>query len=235
MPYTYKYPRPAVTVDCILFGLDHTNQLKVLLIQRANDPYKDSWALPGGFVEMEEDLKTAALRELQEETGVKDVFMEQLYTFGQPNRDPRGRNISVAYYALVNLSQHPIQADSDAKNVGWFPIQSLPPLAFDHDQIMEVAIERLRAKIRYQPIGFELLPEVFTIHQLQQLYETILDVSLNRRNFRTRIKKMDILKLVGKQTNVAHRPASLYTFDKKKYNLFVQEKSIGLMKRGMDF
>ncbi len=235
MSYTYDYPRPAVTVDCLLFGLDHTNQLKVLLIQRANDPYKDSWALPGGFVDMEEDLKTAALRELQEETGVKDVFMEQLYTFGQPNRDPRGRNISIAYYALVNLDQHPIQADSDAKNVGWFPIQSLPPLAFDHDEIMKIAIERLRAKIRYQPIGFELLPEIFTIHQLQQLYETILDISLNRRNFRTRIKKMDILKLVGKQTNVAHRPANLYTFDKKKYNLFVQEKSVGLMKRGMDF
>jgi len=235
MSYTYKYPRPAVTVDCVIFGLDESSHLKVLLIQRANDPYKDCWALPGGFVDMDEDLETAALRELQEETGVVNVFVEQLYSFGKPGRDPRGRNISVAYFALVNLHKHPVQAASDAKQVEWFDSTQLPELAFDHDEILKVAIDRLRAKIRYQPIGFELLPAVFTINQLQQLYETILGVSLNRRNFRTRIKKMDILQLVGKQQNVAHRPANLYTFDKEKYNLFVKLKYEGLMKRGIDF
>jgi len=235
MAYTYKYPRPAVTVDCVIFGLDESSQLKVLLIQRANDPYKDCWALPGGFVDMDEDLETAALRELQEETGVVNVFVEQLYSFGALGRDPRGRTISVAYFALVNLYKHPVQAASDAKKVAWFDINQLPKLAFDHDKIMKVATERLRAKIRYQPIGFELLPAVFTINQLQQLYETILGVSLNRRNFRTRIKKMDILQLVGKQQNVAHRPANLYTFDKEKYNLFVKIKYEGLVKRGIDF
>ena len=235
MSYTYKYPRPSVTVDCVIFGLDESSQLKVLLIQRANDPYKDCWALPGGFVDMDEDLETAALRELQEETGVTNVFVEQLYSFGAPGRDPRGRTISVAYFALVNLHKHPVQAASDAKKVEWFGIKKLPKLAFDHDEIMQVATERLRAKIRYQPIGFELLPAVFTINQLQQLYETILGVSLNRRNFRTRIKKMDILQLVGKQQNVAHRPANLYTFDKEKYNLFVKVKYEGLIKRGIDF
>jgi len=235
MAYTYKYPRPAVTVDCVIFGLDESSQLKVLLIQRANDPYKDCWALPGGFVDMDEDLETAALRELQEETGVVNVFVEQLYSFGALGRDPRGRTISVAYFALVNLYKHPVQAASDAKKVAWFDLNQLPKLAFDHDKIMKVATERLRAKIRYQPIGFELLPAVFTINQLQQLYETILGVSLNRRNFRTRIKKMDILQLVGKQQNVAHRPANLYTFDKEKYNLFVKIKYEGLVKRGIDF
>ena len=235
MPYTYDYPRPAVTVDCVIFGLEEGNQLRVLLIQRANPPFQNYWALPGGFVDMGEDLETAALRELQEETGVKDVFIEQLYTFGKPGRDPRGSTISIAYYALVNLKKHPVQAASDAKKVAWFEVNELPELAFDHYEIIQKAIERLRAKIRYQPIGFELLPTLFTINQLQQLYETILGIALNRRNFRTRINKMDILQLVGKQKNVPHRPANLYTFDKEKYDLFVKEKNVGLLKRGIDF
>jgi 8-oxo-dGTP diphosphatase len=224
MPHTYKYPRPSVTVDCIVFGLDTSNQLKVLLIQRAHAPFEGAWALPGGFVDMDESLEKAALRELEEETGVNNLFLEQLYTFGEPKRDPRGRTISVAYYGLVPLSAHPVKAASDAKNVGWFEVNKLPKLAFDHAQIIEKAIIRLRGKIRYQPIGFELLPPLFTLKQLQELYEKILGVPFNDRNFRTRIVKMGILKKMGKQKNVAHRPAILYAFDKEKYESFVKDK-----------
>ena len=236
MPYTYEYPRPALTVDCVIFGLDESHQLKVLLIERAHDPYQGKWALPGGFVDMNEGLKAAALRELEEETGVKDVFIEQLYTFGDTDRDPRGRVVSVAYYALVNLEEHPVKPDSDAREVQWFDIDNPPKLAFDHDNILSIAIARLRAKVRYQPIGFELLPEQFTLSQLQQLYETILGVKeLNKRNFRTRILKMGVLKEVGKQEGVAHRPAKLYSFDKEKYEQLARERLEDLLRRGVDF
>lgn len=236
MPYTYEYPRPALTVDCVIFGLDESNKLKILLIQRALEPFKGDWALPGGFVDMEEDLEAAALRELEEETGVRNVFIEQLYTFGQPERDPRGRVVSVAYYALVNLGEHPVQASSDADYVDWFELDQLPQLAFDHDRIVELAIARLRGKVRYQPIGFELLPEQFTLSQLQKLYETILGVEeLNKRNFRKRILDMGILQEAGKQEGVAHRPAILYRFDKAKYEQLVQERYENLIKRGVDF
>jgi len=236
MSYTYEYPRPALTVDCVIFGMDSSSDLKVLLIQRGHAPYKDHWALPGGFVDMEEDLENAALRELAEETGVKDVFIEQLYTFGAPGRDPRGRVVSVAYFALVNLDEHPVQASSDARNVNWFSQEKMPALAFDHQLIYETALNRLRAKVRYQPVGFELLPEQFTLSQLQKLYETILGVKeLNKRNFRTRIQKMGVLNEVGIQTGVAHRPAKLYSFDKAKYEQLVKERHNDLLKRGLDF
>lgn len=236
MPYTYDYPRPALTVDCIIFGLDESQQLKVLLIQRLKDPFKNKWALPGGFVDMEEDLRTAALRELEEETGVRDVFMEQLFTFGQPGRDPRGRVISVAYYALVNLAEHPIEAATDAKEAAWFNLQELPALAFDHQEILDMAINRIRAKVRYQPIGFELLPEQFTLGQLQKLYETILGVKeLNKRNFRSKITKMGVLKEVGIQAGVAHRPAKLYEFDQEKYQQLLKDRHQDVLKRGLDF
>ncbi len=237
MSYTYEFPRPALTVDCVIFGLDESSKLKVLLIQRGGEPYKNCWALPGGFVDMAENLEQSALRELEEETGVKNVFIEQLYTFGEPNRDPRGRTVSVGYFALVNLAEHPVQASSDAQQAQWFEIDDMPSLAFDHDHILQVAINRLRAKVRYQPIGFELLPEQFTLSQLQKLYETILGVKepLNKRNFRTRILKMGVLKEVGKQEGVAHRPAVLYSFDKERYEQLAKERYEDLIKRGVDF
>ncbi len=235
--YTYDHPRPALTVDCVIFGLDESNKLKVLLIQRGHEPFSGFWALPGGFVDMEEPLEQAALRELEEETGVKDVFIEQLYTFGDPGRDPRGRVVSVAYYALVNLAEHPVAPASDARTAKWYEVDQLPLLAFDHAHILGVAVNRLRAKVRYQPIGFELLPEHFTLTQLQNLYETILGVKepLNKRNFRTRILRMGVLKEVGKQEGVAHRPAKLYCFDKEKYTQLARERYEDLIKRGVDF
>ena len=223
MAYTYEYPRPSLTVDCIIFGLDESSRLKVLLIQRAKDPFKDAWALPGGFVDENETLEYAALRELKEETGVSDVFIEQLFTFGTPGRDPRGRVVTVAYYSLINLAEHKIGADTDALDVKWFPINSLPPLAFDHAEILKTAITRLRGKVRYQPIGFELLAEKFTLTQLQKLYETILDKELNKRNFRTKILKMNILKEEDILRGVAHRPAQLYSFDKAKYEAYLNQ------------
>jgi 8-oxo-dGTP diphosphatase len=223
MAYTYEYPRPSLTVDCIIFGLDESSRLKVLLIQRGHDPFKDTWALPGGFVDEKETLEDAALRELKEETGVSDVFIEQLFTFGNPDRDPRGRVVTIAYFALINLGEHKIGAETDAKDVKWFPINSLPPLAFDHADILELAITRLRGKVRYQPVGFELLPPKFTLTHLQKLYETILDKSLNKRNFRTKVLKMDILKEEDILRGLAHRPAQLYSFDEAKYQNYLKQ------------
>jgi 8-oxo-dGTP diphosphatase len=227
MSYTYKYPRPSVTVDCVIFGLDDSADLRVLLIKRAHAPYKDTWALPGGFVDMGEDLETAARRELEEETGVTDVFIEQLYTYGAPERDPRGRVISIVYYALVNLEDHPASPNSDAKEAEWFNVRDLPALAFDHSKVMSMAISRLEAKVRYQPVGFELLSDKFTLSELQKLYETILGQELNRRNFRAKILKMDVLEQLERQKDVPHRPAYLYRFNKEKYN--------ELMERGFEF
>lgn len=235
MPYTYKYPRPALTVDCVIFGYDTGQPLRLLLIQRAHEPFEGRWALPGGFVDMEEDLEAASLRELSEETGMTDVFIEQLYTFGAPGRDPRGRVVSVAHYALVNLSEHPVQAASDARRVAWFAVDALPDLAFDHEHIVQTAIQRLRGKVRYQPIGFELLPPQFTLTQLQDLYEAVLGIQLNKRNFRTRIHKMGVLEAVGMQEGVSHRPAKLYRFNKDKYEQLVSEKYPDLLRRGVDF
>ena len=235
--YSYEYPRPSVTVDIVVYGYDGGRQLKLLLIQRGSPPFKGSWALPGGFVDMDEDLETAALRELEEETGVKDLFVEQLYTFGTPGRDPRGRVISVAYFSLVNLQDHPAVAASDAAKAEWFPLDDLPDLAFDHSDIIATANTRLSAKVRYQPIGFELLPEEFTLGQLQQLYETVLNVEegFNKRNFRTRILRTGILEEVGRQKNVAHRPAVLYKFNKEKYDQLAGQRDAGVLRRALDF
>lgn len=222
MAYTYDYPRPALTVDGVIFGLDPAG-LKVLLIQRDRPPFEGRWALPGGFVEMGETLDAAARRELAEETGLAGVFLEQLYTFGDPGRDPRGRVVSVAYYALVNLHDRPVIAASDARNAAWFAADDVPPLAFDHAEVLEVALGRLKGKVRYQPVGFELLPEQFTLGQLQRMYETILDRPLDKRNFRKKILGMDLLADTGAiQQDVAHRAARLYRFDKAKYDALVE-------------
>jgi 8-oxo-dGTP diphosphatase len=215
---TYKYPRPSLTVDCIVFGLDAELELKIMLIKRDIPPFEGEWAIPGGFVRMDETLEQAALRELQEETGIQNVFLEQLYTFGDLGRDPRDRVVSVAYYALINLVEQKVQASTDAREAYWFPLSKIPKLAFDHDQILQTAIARLRSKIRYEPIGFELLPRNFTLSQLQKLYEIIWNRSLDKRNFRKKILSMDLLLDTGEvQHNVSHRAAKLYQFDETKY------------------
>ncbi|MBT9314995.1 NUDIX hydrolase [Leptothoe spongobia] len=218
MGHTYDYPRPAVTVDCVVFGFEQTDCLQVLLIQRQLPPFAGQWALPGGFVRPDEALEQAARRELKEETNVTDLFLEQLKAYGQPHRDPRGHTITVAFYALVNLWDHTIKAATDAKQARWWPMHNLPNLAFDHEVILQDAISTLRTTIRHSPIGFELLPTKFTLTQLQRLYEIVLDQPFDKRNFRKKLLKLDILKdLNEKETNVAHRAAQLYQFDQSKY------------------
>lgn len=218
MPTTYDYPRAALTVDVVVFALDE-DDLKVMLIQRDLDPFAGRWALPGGFVHVDETLDDAARRELAEETGLTDIFLEQLYTFGGVDRDPRERVVTVAYYALVNLQGHDVQASTDARNAAWFAVHDPPDLAFDHPQVLEAALDRLRSKVRYQPIGFELLPAKFPLRQLQHLYEVVLDRELDKRNFRKKILSMGILVELNEiEKDVAHRAAKLYRFDKKRYD-----------------
>src|SRR5688500_13518614 len=223
MPFTYEYPRAALTVDCVVFGLD-AEDLKVLLIQRDIPPFEGRWALPGGFVRIDETLEDAAKRELSEETGIRNVFLEQLFTFGAVDRDPRERVVTVAYYALVNLAGHVIQATTDARNAAWFALDDTPPLAFDHDRVLQTGYERLKGKVRYQPIGFELLPEKFTLRQLQNLYEKVLDRELDKRNFRKKILGMELLEELDEvEQDVAHRAARLYRFDRKKYERWTKQ------------
>ena len=219
MPHTYQYPRAALTVDCVVFGFDES-ELKVLLIQRALEPFKGKWALPGGFVRVDETLDEAARRELGEEAGLKDVFLEQLYTFGTVDRDPRERVVSVAYYALVKLAAHDTKAATDAVDAQWFPISQVPKLA--------TALARLKGNVRYEPIGFELLPPKFTLSQLQHLYEAVLGNELDKRNFRKKVLSFGLL-VPLKQTQMTgrHRPAQLFRFNAEKY-----EK---LKKRGFNF
>ena len=223
MPHTYDYPRPALTVDCVVFGLDDED-LKVLLIERRAEPFAGCWALPGGFVEVSETLDAAARRELAEETGLTNVYLEQLYTFGEVDRDPRERVVSVAHYALVNIRDHTVSAATDARQARWFRVLNPPPLAFDHTDILALAHRRLQGKVRYQPIGFELLPEKFTLSQLQHLYETILQRPLDKRNFRRRVQAMGVLTDTGQmQRDVAHRAARLYRFNESAYRRLVRQ------------
>jgi 8-oxo-dGTP diphosphatase len=212
-----------LTVDCVVFGLDE-QELKVMLIQRAFAPFAGKWALPGGFVRLDETLDEAARRELTEETGLLNIFLEQLYTFGAVDRDPRERVVSVAHYALVNLRDHAVHAATDASAAAWFGVHDVPSLAFDHADILQGALERLRGKLRDQPIGFELLPKKFTLSQLQRLYELVLERELDKRNFRKRVLAMDLLvELDEVEQDVARRAARLYRFDERKYKKLVKQ------------
>jgi 8-oxo-dGTP diphosphatase len=173
---------------------------------------------------MDETLEQAARRELEEETGLSQVYLEQLYTFGVVDRDPRERVVTVAYYALVRLCDHQVQASTDARNAAWFAVDDLPRLAFDHDAIIDLALRRLQGKVRYQPIGFELLPPKFSLTRLQRLYEIILERDLDKRNFRKKVLSLDILEELDEvEQDVAHRAARLYRFDERKYRQLVKD------------
>ena len=214
--YTYDYPRPAVTTDCVIFGYDG-KELKVLLIERGIEPFKGCWAFPGGFLNMDEDALAGARRELKEETGLEDAFIEQFHTFSEPGRDPRGRVITIAHYALVKIQE--VEGGDDAAQARWFPIGEVPPLAFDHDRILRMAMSHLKEKIHFEPVGFELLPDVFTMPQLQNLYEAILEVHFDRRNFASKMLNLGILEDTGaRPAGASSRIPVSYRFNKEKYN-----------------
>lgn len=213
--YCYKYPRPSVTADCVIFGFDGV-AIKVLLIQRGVEPFKGKWAFPGGFMKLDETAEECAKRELEEETGLKNVSVEQFYTFSEVNRDPRERIITVAHYALVKLSE--VRGGDDAASAKWFALNEVPCLAFDHDRILRMALSRLKERICFEPVGFELLPDVFTMTELQNLYEAILEVKFDRRNFYNKMLKLGILtEAEPRPANASRRMPSKYRFNAEKY------------------
>ncbi|MBQ8362052.1 MAG: NUDIX hydrolase [Bacteroidaceae bacterium] len=213
--YIYQYPHPAVTTDCVIFGFDGVS-IKVLLIQRGIEPFKGKWAFPGGFMKIDETAEECARRELEEETGLKNAAVEQFYTFSDVNRDPRERVISVAHYALVRLSE--VKGGDDAASARWFSMDEVPSLAFDHDRILRMAVNILKERICFEPIGFELLPEVFTMTELQNLYEAILEVKFDRRNFYNKMLKLGILsEAEPRPANATRRTPSKYRFNAEKY------------------
>ena len=204
-----------VTVDVVIFTIQE-GVLKVLLIKRRIPPFVGQAAIPGGFVLEDEDLDQAALRELKEETGVSDVYLEQLYSFGKPDRDPRGRVVTVAYFALISADRK-LEAGSDAEAAAWYPIDQLPPLAFDHASILNYALDRLRNKLEYTTVGFQLLPKKFTLTELQEVYEAILGKKLDKRNFRRKMSLLGILKPLREHRRGGQRPARLYSFSAVRF------------------
>lgn len=207
-----------VSVDAIVFGYDPEDGVSVLLISRKFEPFKNVWALPGGLVKNEESLEEAVKRELKEEAGIALSFLEQLYTFGSPERDPRNRVISVSYYGLVRPKDYQISASTDADDVAWFSIKKLPRLAFDHKAIVETAIKRIRGKLAYEPIGFELLDKKFRFSDLEKLYQAILDRELDRRNFKKKVIAHGFIEELEESVQRGPgRPAGLFQFNRKKY------------------
>jgi len=217
MKHTYDFPRPMVAVDIILFAWVDS-RLLVLLVKRGAAPFRGYWALPGGFVEENEALEQAARRELEEETSLKGIYLEQLYSFGDPGRDPRGHAVSITHIALVNSAQmRGAAAGSDASALEWFPMKHLPRLAFDHKEILACGLARLRSKLEYTTMGFQFLARRFTLTELQEVYEAVLGRKIDKRNFRKKILSLKILRaLPDRRENVRHRPARLYTLVGKR-------------------
>lgn len=212
-----KFERPLVTVDLVVFTV-RDGKLKLLLIERGEPPFEGMWALPGGFVRPSESLDETARRELEEETGVHDIYLEQLYTFGDPERDPRTRVITVSYFAIIAADRQELRASADAADADWFAISRLPRLAFDHERIVEYAVERLRNKLEYTTVGFQLLPTAFTLTELQQVYEVILDKQLDKRNFRKKILSLGVVEETGEtKMDGIHRPARLFRFSEARF------------------
>jgi 8-oxo-dGTP diphosphatase len=221
--YWYKYPRPAVTTDSVIFGFDGIG-LNVLLIKRGIEPFKGRWAFPGGFMNMGETAEECARRELREETGVENVYMEQLQAFSRVDRDPRERVVTIAFYALVRPSDYEVIGGDDADEARWFHTNDMPELAFDHDDIFKVALERLRWKVHFEPIGFHLLDEKFTMGDLQRLYESILGERFDRRNFQKKMMSTTILnQLDERKEGTPYRAPQLYEFDEDRYEKLREE------------
>lgn len=229
MSYNYKYPKADVTVDIVVFGIEKGKKLKVILIRRGKEPFLGSWALPGGFIDMDERLEESAARELKEETGIELSYLEQLYTFGQPYRDPRGRVIAVAHMGLVRPEMVEPKGGDDAAEARWFAVEDVSTLAlaFDHAKILDTALRRLRGKLRWQPVGVELLPERFTLGDLQAVYEVILGRPIDKRNFRRKVLAFGVGdNRVLKEAGV-EGPTHYYRFDREAYQQ--------LRREGLDF
>ncbi|MDE5492102.1 NUDIX hydrolase [Elizabethkingia meningoseptica] len=213
-----------VAVDAVVFGYFDKEDLQILLIKRKIEPFKGSWALPGGLVLDDEDLDDAVKRELYEEAGIKPDFLEQLYSFGDVGRDPRNRVVSVAYLGLVNPSYFELFADSDAEDAQWFSIHKLPQLAFDHQKIIDTALKRLRTKIQYQPVGFNLLNEEFPFSDLENLYKAIIGQEIDRRNFRKKIMSYGLLNETNNfKKEGSGRPGKMFTFNQEKYKALEEQ------------
>lgn len=208
-----------ISVDAVVFGYTSAEGLMILLIERKEPPFKGMWALPGGLVKDEESLEDAVYRELKEETGIKLNYLEQLYSFGKPGRDPRNRVVSVAYFGMVRQDKFKVEASSDASDAKWFSMNTLPKLAFDHREIIRLAMERLRSKIVYEPVGFELLNKEFPFSELEKLYSDVLGRPIDRRNFKKKVMGYGILTDTGKKQAIAGsgRPGSLYKFNERRY------------------
>jgi ADP-ribose pyrophosphatase YjhB (NUDIX family) len=218
MGYTYNSPRPVVSVDNLIFTWDKKD-LKILLIQRSKEPFEGEWVLPGGTVKIDESLSDAALRILKDTTGVANAYIEQCHTFGEVARDPRDRVISVAFYACVQFEKLEIIPGSEPTGIDWFSIHDLPALAFDHLDIINKAIEILKDKFKTNPISFELLPEEFTLSQLQKMVESLIQKPLDKRNFRKKLFRLGLLEELdqSKVKRQVNRLATLYRFDKSRY------------------
>ena len=209
----HKYEKPSVTADIVIYTIQN-NELKILLVKRGIEPFKNKWAIPGGFVRIHESLEDAAKRELEEETGVKDVYLEQLYSFGDPKRDPRGRVITVAYMALINSEKIKLKAATDVSEVQWFSIKKIPQLAFDNKKILDYSLKRLKWKFEYTTVAFSLLPKKFTISEIQNIYEIVFNRQFDKRNFAKKVLSLDILKEEEIKKDVSHRPPMLYSLKK---------------------
>lgn len=190
--YCYEYPRPSVTSDCVIFGFDGS-ELKILLIERALEPYKGYWALPGGFMRMDESIEQCASRELHEETNISDVYLEQLQVFSRPDRDPRGRVVTVAFIALVRPGDFKVAGGDDAARAAWFGADMLPPLAFDHQEIVDAARARLREILRVRPVAFNLLERTFSVDELRKVYEAVNGTVYDRRNFQRKLMQSNLV------------------------------------------
>jgi 8-oxo-dGTP diphosphatase len=208
-PHQYRHPHPAVAVDLVIFTL-REESLQVLLIERGVEPFKGSWALPGGFVRIDEDLQEAAQRELREETGLSQAYLEQVGAFGKPNRDPRERVISTAFFAIISSDKVALQAGSDARSVAWRRVEHLPAVAFDHTQIIQVARAKLVDKVSRTTIALEFLPAEFTLTELQRAFEIVRGEQIDKRNFRKWAASLNFIKPTGKLRRGEHRPAALY-------------------------
>jgi len=209
----HKFKKPSVTADIVIFTIKD-NDLKVLLVKRGLQPFKDKWALPGGFVRIDESPEDAAKRELEEETGVKNVYLEQLYTFGDPKRDPRGRVITVAYMALINSYKIALRPTTDVSDAQWVSVSKILSLAFDHKKILDYSLKRLKWKFEYTTVAFAMLPKEFTLSQLKNLYDVVFNKKFDKRNFSKKLISLNILKEKGIKKDVSYRPPMLYSLKK---------------------